>query len=149
MTDTSSNVRHLVNVEWTSAGEVALAGKGYELRFDPVVPNDNGVYQLVAHGARQIYVGESKNLSRRMRDYAKAGWTPERKAATNRTVQGWIYRILESEISAVELLICRRASFETSAGDRLAIDLARKHDRRTIEGLTILAIPEGYELINK
>ena len=149
MTETTSNVRHLVNVEWTSAGTVALAGKGYELRFDDAVPREGGVYQLVAPGTREIYVGESKNLARRMRDYAKAGWMPERKAATNRTVQGWIYGVLRSERSSVDLLICRRASFETSAGDRLAIDLARKHDRRTIEGLTILAIPEGYELINK
>ncbi|MFM8625944.1 MAG: GIY-YIG nuclease family protein [Actinomycetota bacterium] len=149
MDEKTTETQHIIKIEWMKAGNVALAGKEYELRFDPNVPDRGGVYQLISHDSREIYVGESKNLLRRMRDYAKAGWRPERKAATNRTVQGWIYNTLKDGISTVELIICTRAWFETNDGHHAAINLASKHERRTVEGLTILSVQEGYKLKNK
>jgi len=137
-----------MRIQWTSAGNVALAGKGYELRFDSNVPDRGGVYQLISRESREIYVGESKSLFRRMRDYAKAGWRPERKAATNRKVQGWIYNTLKDGTSTVDLIICTRAWFETTDGHIKEINLTSKHERRTVEGLTIISVPEAYRLIN-
>lgn len=128
-----------VTTSWTHIGEFQLQGSDYQLRVPSGIPSLPGVYQILALDApasmNQIYVGEGKNLLRRLNNYRNAGYEPKRPAATNRRVQGWIYEGLSSNVCKFEIHICTEGFATDSNGLKMDLDFSHKHSRMLVENL--------------
>lgn len=124
---------------WTHVGKFELQGSDYQLKIPSEIPSLPGVYQIIALDApdsmNQIYVGEGKNLLRRLNNYRNAGYEPCRPAATNRRVQGWIYEGLSSNVSEFEIHICTEGTATDSNGLSMNLDFSLKHSRILVENL--------------
>lgn len=132
-----------MNVEllttWRHIGDFELQGTDFQLKVPSGIPSVPGVYQILALDApeclSQIYVGEGKNLLRRLNNYRNAGYNGVRPEATNRRVQGWIYRGLSSNSCTYEIHICTDGIAIESTGERSDLDFSQKHSRMLIENL--------------
>jgi hypothetical protein len=100
---------HLVS-NWVSIGNVTIRD-GYKLNMPGDIPALPGVYRIIATKTGEAYIGEGKNLAKRLRDYQNAGYEPKRKAATNRSVQGWIYNLLTEKDDSVRSPYLHRSAY--------------------------------------
>lgn len=123
---------------WSHVGNFELQGSDFRLKVPAGIPSLPGVYQIVALDApdsmSQIYVGEGKNLLRRLNNYRNAGYDGIRPEATNRRVQGWIYRGLRFSYT-YELYICTEGSLIEATGDKTELNFSQKHSRMLVENL--------------
>jgi len=126
---------HLVS-NWETIGDVNIH-VGYKLKMPKNIPVLPGVYRIIAAKSGEAYIGEGKNLAKRLRDYENAGYEPKRKAATNRTVQGWIYNLLKEKDDSVQISICTQASIVGDDGMATELDFNQKYFRTLVESLTI------------
>jgi hypothetical protein len=126
---------HLVS-NWVSIGNVAICD-GYKLRMPSDIPALPGVYRIIATKTGEAYIGEGKNLAKRLRDYQNAGYEPKRKAATNRSVQGWIYNLLNEKDDSVQISICTEAHILSADDSVIDLDFQQKYFRTLVESLTI------------
>ena len=121
--------------EWKEIGFIDRQGEGHRLKLPEGIPEQPGVYQIVAKNVptnlSQIYVGEGKLLSKRLKDYENAGYIPNKYARTNRRVQGWIFDCIEYE--PVNILICTSAKINQLGEDTKVLPLADKHCRTLVE----------------
>ena len=126
---------HLVS-NWVSIGNVAISD-GYKLRKPSEIPALPGVYRILATKTGEAYIGEGKNLAKRLRNYENAGFKPDRKAATNRSVQGWIYNLLNGKDDSVQISICTEAHILGADDSVIDLDFQQKYFRTLVESLTI------------
>lgn len=128
-----------VATSWKHIGRFELAGTGFQLKVPSEIPSLPGVYKIIAMDApdwfNQIYVGEGRNLLRRLNNYRNAGYEPSRPAATNRRVQGWIYEGLSNHFCSFEIHICTGGIVTDSSGPRMNLDFSHKHSRLLVENL--------------
>ncbi len=122
--------------QWTNIGFIVRQGEGHKLKLPKGLPEKPGVYQIVVDDApedlSQIYVGEGRNLLKRLSDYENAGYMPNEYARTNRRVQGWIFKCIESGHPA-NILICTSAKINQPGKDLQVLQLADKHCRTLVE----------------
>ena len=122
--------------QWTDFGFIDRQGEGHRLKLPEGLPEQPGVYQIVANNVpvnlSQIYVGEGKDLSKRLRNYENAGYMPNEYARTNRRVQGWIFTCIESGYP-VTISICTSAKINQPGKDSKVLQLADKHCRTLVE----------------
>lgn len=126
---------HLVS-NWETIGDVSIHA-GYKLKMPKNIPALPGVYRIIAAKSGEAYIGEGKNLAKRLRDYENAGYEPKRKAATNRSVQGWIYRLLNEKNDSVQISICTDAHILGAGDSEIPLDFQQKYFRTLVESLTI------------
>ena len=137
---------HLVS-NWVSIGNVAICD-GYKLRMPSDIPALPGVYRILATKTGEAYIGEGKNLAKRLRNYENAGFKPDRKAATNRSVQGWIYNLLNEKDDSVQISICTEAHILGADDSVIDLDFQQKYFRTLVESLTIFNHKE-LKIVNK
>jgi hypothetical protein len=137
---------HLVS-NWVSIGNVAICD-GYKLRMPSDIPALPGVYRIIATKTGEAYIGEGKNLAKRLRNYENAGFKPDRKAATNRSVQGWIYNLLNGKDDSVQISICTEAHILGADDSVIDLDFQQKYFRTLVESLTIFNHKE-LKIVNK
>ena len=126
---------HLTS-NWETIGEVRIQ-VGYKLKMPRDIPALPGVYRIIAAKSGEAYIGEGKKLARRLRDYENAGYEPNRKASTDRSVQGWIYNLIKEKNESVQISICTDAHI-LGAGDSVTpLDFQQKYFRTLVESLTI------------
>ena len=137
----SANIEIVQNqliINWETVGDVSVQDRDkFKLKMPKDIPASPGVYRIIAAQSGQAYIGEGKNLSKRLRDYQNAGYRPDRKAATNRSVQGWIYTLLEENSDSVQISICRKASVISNNDLATELDFEQKYFRMLVESLTI------------
>ena len=126
---------HLVS-NWKSIGGVTIRD-GYKLNMPGDIPALPGVYRIIATKTGEAYIGEGKNLAKRLRNYENAGFKPDRKAATNRSVQGWIYNLLNEKDDSVQISICTEAHILGADDSVVKLDFQQKYFRTLVESLTI------------
>jgi hypothetical protein len=126
---------HLVS-NWVSIGNVTIRD-GYKLRMPSDIPALPGVYRIIATKTGEAYIGEGKNLAKRLRNYENAGFKPDRTAATNRSVQGWIYNLLNGKDDSVQISICTEANIVSESDSVVTLDFQQKYFRILVESLTI------------
>ena len=126
---------HLVS-NWVSIGNVTIRD-GYKLRMPSDIPALPGVYRIIATKTGEAYIGEGKNLAKRLRNYENAGFKPDRTAATNRSVQGWIYNLLNGKDDSVQISICTEAHILGADDSVIDLDFQQKYFRILVESLTI------------
>lgn len=112
------------------------------------LPKSAGVYRIEATETRELYVGEGTNLSRRLRNYENAGWSPDTYSRTNRQVQSWIYLGLNSGKSSYQIHVCTRAEFASAGASSRLLDLSQKYFRILIEAATV-ADRSDWTIVNK
>ena len=112
------------------------------------IPALPGVYRIIAAKSGEAYIGEGKKLARRLRDYENAGYEPNRKASTDRSVQGWIFGLLEKNDDAVQISVCTQAGIVSDDGTATELDFDQKYFRMLIESLTIFN-HRDLKLLNK
>jgi hypothetical protein len=137
---------HLVS-NWVSIGNVTIRD-GYKLRMPSDIPALPGVYRIIATKTGEAYIGEGKNLAKRLRDYQDAGYEPKRNAATNRSVQGWIYNLLNEKDDSVQISICTEAHILGADDSVIDLDFQQKYFRTLVESLTIFNHKE-LKIVNK
>ncbi len=127
---TGERIEAKVGFEWQAAGAVTLDGAGQPLF--PSVPAKPGVYRLAlgrtTTGSRSIYVGESNDVRRRMRNYRNPGSTQQ----TSRRVHGLLLEVLGSG-GSVELAV----AFDVAL-DGNALDLSTKPARLLAENAALV-----------
>jgi hypothetical protein len=101
------------------------------------IPALPGVYRIIATKTGEAYIGEGKNLAKRLRNYENAGFKPDRTAATNRSVQGWIYNLLNGKDDSVQISICTEANIVSESDSVVTLDFQQKYFRILVESLTI------------
>jgi hypothetical protein len=127
---------HLVS-NWKSIGGVTIRD-GCKLNMPGGIPALPGVYRIIATKTGEAYIGEGKNLSKRLQNHENAGYyDPKKKAATNRYVQGWIYRQLTENNTAVQISICTEANIVSESDSVVTLDFQQKYFRIFVESLTI------------
>jgi hypothetical protein len=137
---------HLVS-NWVSIGNVTIRD-GYKLRMPSDIPALPGVYRIIATKTGEAYIGEGKNLAKRLRNYENAGFKPDRTAATNRSVQGWIYNLLNGKDDSVQISICTEAHILGADDSVIDLDFQQKYFRTLVESLTIFNHKE-LKIVNK
>ena len=137
---------HLVS-NWKSIGGVTIRD-GYKLNMPGDIPALPGVYRIIATKTGEAYIGEGKNLAKRLRDYQNAGYDPKRKAATNRSVQGWIFNLLNEKDDSVQISICTEAHILGADDSVIPLDFQQKYFRTLVESLTIFNHKE-LKIVNK
>jgi hypothetical protein len=151
-TPTSTNIEIVQNhltTNWKTIGHVSIQDKNkFKLNMPKHIPSLPGVYRIIAAKSGEAYIGEGKNLAKRLRDYENAGYKPNREAATNRSVQGWIYGLLEEKDDAVQISVCTQASIVDDDGTATELDFDQKYFRMLIESLTIFN-HKDLKLLNK
>ena len=138
---------HLVS-NWVSIGNATIRD-GYKLRMPSDIPALPGVYRIIATKTGEAYIGEGKNLAKRLRNYENAGFKPDRKAATNRSVQGWIYNLLNGKDDSVQISICTDAHILGAGDSVIPLDFQQKYFRTLVESLTIFNNHKELEIVNK
>lgn len=139
---------YAVTAHWRHVGAVSLAGKGYQLAMPRDLPSVPGIYRIEAEGFREVYVGEGSNLMHRLGDYQNAGWKPDIYSRTNRRIQSWIYRGLETQKSTFQIHICTFAEFASDGTSSTLLNLNQKYSRVLVEASTI-AYYRDWTIVNK
>lgn len=137
-----------IRAQWVSVGSVSLSPQQHRVVMPPDLPNVSGIYRIEATGVREIYVGEGAYLTRRLRNYENAGWSPGIKSHTNRFVQGWIHGCLTSDPSTVQVFICTSAQLEVAGDIAQDLDLRQKYFRVLVEAATVASL-SGWKIKNK
>ena len=153
MSDNEQTPTHVEEVQnqlisnWVSIGNVT-GSDGYKLKMPSDIPASPGVYRIIGARSGEVYIGEGKDLRKRLRDYQNAGYEPKRKAATNRSVQGWIYNLLNEKDDSVQISICTEAHILGADDSVIPLDFQQKYFRTLVESLTIFNHKE-LKIVNK
>ena len=137
---------HLIS-NWVSIGNVTFRD-GYKLNMPSDIPALPGVYRIIATKSGETYIGEGRDLGKRLRDYQNAGFWPGQKANTNRYVQGWMYNLLKDKHDSVQISICTEAHILVADGSVIPLDFQQKYFRILVESLTIFNHKE-LKIVNK
>lgn len=144
-----TRVSYGIDFLWQFVGLVSLGSSEYSIAFPREIPPIGGIYRIYAPKSSREYVGETKNLHRRLHiDYSSAGWVPGRKIRTNRRVQKWIYETLESNISPIEVFVCTEASIVREGAASQSLDLTSRYNRQIVEGLALANQPPDIIRVN-
>ncbi|MCC5947772.1 MAG: hypothetical protein JJT89_04880 [Nitriliruptoraceae bacterium] len=132
-----------VHLQWQRVGAVVLGAAG-ALQFPRVEPRP-AVYRLTLfEGAQvdQVYLGESNNLSRRLRNYMKPGPTQATSLRISALVTGHVQR------GDVTLDVAGGLRFSVDGRD-IDVDLSRKADRVLIEHAALVeTVSAGHCVAN-
>ena len=111
-------------------------GETSKLQMPRDIPQKPGVYRINIKGPNpsefDSYVGEGKNIQKRLKDYENAGWTLKGLAYTNRMVQGWLVEAIRMGATA-ELWLCTDAGFQGNDELQKSLDLSKEFNRLLIE----------------
>jgi len=123
-----------VEFHWQSAGEITLHD---HLLCFPRLSERAGIYRIRFPFSRSVYVGETVNLRRRMRNYRMPG-------ATQRT-SIWVNRFLHDCLGEGDVVMLEACTEATTTWDavREAADLESKVVRVMVEHAAILAERKG------
>ena len=141
---TTSHIAEL-EINWKSYGRFVRNSDHtleIELENEVLEITEPGIYKLISKAAAEIYVGEAKNLSKRLSNYKNAGYVPNaRLEFTNRRVQGWMLDLIADEKGPVEIFVCNEAPYLCQDGKKLQLDLGGKtngkYNRELIEHMEI------------
>ena len=144
---TTSHIAEL-EINWKSYGRFVRNSDHtleIELENEVLEITEPGIYKLISKAAAEIYVGEAKNLSKRLSNYKNAGYDPEAdKEYTNRRIQGWMHCLnsLENSVKGyTEIWVCTEAPYLCQYGEKLRLDLGGefngKYNRELIEHIEI------------
>jgi hypothetical protein len=129
---------------WRSVGSVTVSAEG-GLVF-PALPSVPGCYRLIwtsPDGVLRVYVGESVDLRRRMRNYERPGVSQRTSLRVNALLADGLRNgdTVEVEmLDAAGLLI---------SGERRPVDLSAKADRVLVEHAALVAVRgSGVEVHN-
>jgi hypothetical protein len=140
---TTGNAHVELAFGWHQLGAVGLGTEG-RLQF-PKVASSPGVYRLTlwdAGAVGRIYVGESVNLARRVRNYVRPGPTQATSLRINALL---IEHVQRAEVS---FDIAGDIRF-TVDGRHIAVDLTRKADRVLVEHAALVqVIAVGHPVAN-
>jgi hypothetical protein len=112
-----------------------------------------GIYKLISKAAAEIYVGEAKNLSKRLSNYKNAGYVPNaRLEFTNRRVQGWMLDLIADEKGPIEIFVLTESTHLSKDGEKLNLDLKSeingKYNRELIEHIEIANSANKFRIQN-
>ena len=107
-----------------------------------------GIYKLIPKDRSELYVGEAKNLSKRLSNYKNAGFELHNpNVFTNRRIQGWMLHLIDKTNAPIEIFILTESTHLSKDGEKLNLDLKSKingkYNRELIEH-TEIAISAGY-----
>ena len=138
---------HLIS-NWVSIGNVTIHDE-YKLKMPSDITKLPGVYRIIATKSGEVYIGEGKDLGKRLGDYQNAGFWPGHKANTNRFVQGWIHELLSKKGDSAEISICTKAHVLGADGSVIDLDFRQKYFRMLVESLTIFNHHKELNIVNK
>ena len=138
---------HLIS-NWVSIGNVTVRD-GYQLQMPSDIPTSPGVYRIIATKSGEVYIGEGRDLRKRLRDYQNAGFWPGHKANTNRFVQGWINKVFNEKSDSPQISICTEAHILGADDSVIPLDFQQKYFRMLVESLTIFNNHKELEIVNK
>ena len=138
---------HLIS-NWVSIGNVTVRD-GYQLQMPSDIPTSPGVYRIIATKSGEVYIGEGRDLRKRLRDYQNAGFWPGHKANTNRFVQGWINELLNEKSDLAQISICTEAHILGADDSVIPLDFQQKYFRMLVESLTIFNSHKELTIVNK
>lgn len=133
---------------WVSIGNVS-GSDGYKLKMPSDIPASPGVYRIIGIKSGEVYIGEGKDLRKRLCDYQNAGFLPGPKANTNRFVQGWINELLNEKSDSAQISICTEAHILGADDSVIPLDFQQKYFRMLIESLTIFNHHKRLKIVNK
>lgn len=135
---------------WLAGEPARLANDSsspYKLVLSKGVPTEAGVYCFQTEN--EYYVGETKNLQKRMNQYANAGMVEKPvKEYTNRTIQRKIYEALKIGQS-VKLSYCISAVLVRDGETFKKLDFKEKYHRTLVESLMVSTRPDEQKSWNK
>jgi hypothetical protein len=128
-------MRVCVEVHWQEPPRPVTRDAAGRLLFPPVLARP-GIYRLeLRHGDDSaFYVGEAKNLRRRMGNYRRPGLTQRTSQRVHRLLQACIARG-----GRVELVTVRQAQLEVD-GQPIPADLAAKACRLLVENAVLVVL---------
>jgi hypothetical protein len=135
-----------VHYQWCNAGSVTLDRAGFPLF--PALPSLPGLYRFNfganSEGKTVLYIGESKELSDRARQYRRAK-TDRTKALTSRRLHRKIVEHL-SEGGTIMMSIVT----EVRLGDNTSVSLGRKSGRLLAESAAVVStyLDPRVEIVN-
>jgi len=141
-------VRNQLITYWEIIGEVTIR-EGYKLNMPSDIPTSPGVYRIIGAKSGEVYIGEGRDLRKRLCDYQNAGFLPGPKANTNRFVQGWINELLNQKNDSAEVSICTEAHILGADDSVIPLDFQQKYFRMLVESLTIFNNYKELTIINK
>lgn len=126
---------------WRVAGAVVA---GDDLTF-PTVPPAPGIYRFVfttADGVGSVYVGESVDVRRRMRNYRKP--SPRQQTSTR------IHHLLRARLASGDgVTLDLLTDTEVKSDQQVPVDLTSKAVRVLVEHAALVALAAaGYEVHN-
>lgn len=148
---TPTNVEEVQNQlisNWVSIGNVT-GSDGYKLKMPSEIPASPGVYRIIGTKSGEVYIGEGRDLRKRLCDYQNAGFLPGPKANTNRFVQGWINKLLNEKNDSAQISICTEAHILGADASVIPLDFQQKYFRMLVESLTIFNDHKELTIINK
>ena len=154
MSDNEQTPTHVEEVQnqlisnWVSIGNVT-GSDGYKLKMPSDIPPSPGVYRIIGARSGEVYIGEGKDLRKRLRDYQNAGFLPGPKANTNRFVQGWINELLNEKNDSAQISICTEAHILGADDSVIPLDFQQKYFRMLVESLTIFNHHKRLKIVNK
>ena len=124
-----------------------------ELENEVLEITEPGIYKLISKAAAEIYVGEAKNLSKRLSNYKNAGYVPNaRLEFTNRRVQGWMLDLIADEKGPIEIFVLTESTHLSKDGKKLNLDLKSKingkYNRELIEHTEIAISASNFRIQN-
>jgi hypothetical protein len=152
---TTSHIAEL-EINWKSYGRFVRNSDHtleIELENEVLEITEPGIYKLISKAAAEIYVGEAKNLSKRLSNYKNAGYVPNaRLEFTNRRVQGWMLDLIADEKGPIEIFVCNEAPYLCQDGKKLQLDLGGetngKYNRELIEHMEIANNANKFRIQN-
>ena len=107
-----------------------------------------GIYKLLPIDRSELYVGEAKNLSKRLSNYQNAGFELHNpNVFTNRRIQGWMLNLIDKTKAPIEIFVLTESTHLSKDGKKLNLDLKSKingkYNRELIEH-TEIAISASY-----
>ena len=154
MCDNEQTPTHVEEVQnqlisnWVSIGNVT-GSDGYKLKMPSDIPTSPGVYRIIGTKSGEVYIGEGRDLRKRLCDYQNAGFLPGPKANTNRFVQGWINELLNQKNDSAEVSICTEAHILGADDSVIPLDFQQKYFRMLVESLTIFNHHKELKIVNK
>jgi hypothetical protein len=140
---TTGNAHVEVAFGWHQLGAVGLGTEG-RLQF-PKVASTPGVYRLTlweAGAVARVYVGESINLARRVRNYVRPGPTQRTSLRINELLTEHMQR------DGVSFEVAGDVRFTVDDRD-VAVDLSRKADRVLVEQAALVqVVAAGHPVAN-
>jgi hypothetical protein len=112
-----------------------------------------GIYKLLPKDRSEIYVGEAKNLSKRLSNYQNAGFELHNpNVFTNRRIQGWMLNLIDKTKAPIEIFVLTESTNLSKDGEKLNLDLKSeingKYNRELIEHIEIANSANKFRIQN-